>query len=318
MSEFKRLSIEDAAEYFGQPDRLVPVPCPACGSETAREVWKKHGFTYNQCESCRSVFVSPRPTAEALEHYYAHSRASRYRVEHLARDTAKARRNHLIRSNANWMGRLVDEIGNPQAREYTDIGSTLPQVFEEIRDLGLFDRYHSLHPLPALERECEAQGASVTSGPLSGQGAVTAFEVLEHQFSPLDFLKNVASMLAEGGIFFFTSRTSSGFDLQILWDKVPYIFVPEHLNLLSIEGLQKLLERAGLDLVELSTPGQLDLQMVEHAAKADPEIQLPGFFRYLLKHRDEEAHEDFQSFLQKHRLSSHVRVAAKKKDAAAG
>jgi hypothetical protein len=72
-------------------------------------------------------------------------------------------------------------------------------------------------------------------------------------------------------------------------------------------------ERAGLELVELSTPGQLDLQLVKHASEQDPSIQLPSFVRHLIDHRDRLAHDDFQAFLQKHRLSSHVRVAAKKK-----
>jgi hypothetical protein len=98
--------------------------------------------------------------------------------------------------------------------------------------------------------------------------------------------------------------------LQVLWDKAPYIFVPEHLNLLSIEGIGRLLERGGLDAIELSTPGQLDVELVMHAAHNDPAIELPRFIRYLIGSRDRLAHSDFQEFLQKHRLSSHVRVAA--------
>jgi len=70
-------------------------------------------------------------------------------------------------------------------------------------------------------------------------------------------------------------------------------------------------------LLELSTPGQLDVELVQHALQADPSISVPGFVRYLLHERDALAHADFQAFLQKHRLSSHVRVAAKKPKAAA-
>ncbi len=100
--------------------------------------------------------------------------------------------------------------------------------------------------------------------------------------------------------------------MQVLWDKAPYIFVPEHLNLLSIEGIKLLVERLGLELVEVSTPGQLDLEFVTRAAEADPTIALPRFVKYLIEQRDPLAHADFQEYLQKHRLSSHVRVAARK------
>lgn len=313
MSEFKKLSLEEAQVYFGDPSKLTEVSCPGCGFGDSRDVFEKEGFSYRKCSRCKSLFVSPRPQKEILEDYFDNSRASRFRVEHLAKDTARARRAHLIQTNINWLGRLVDEAGNPQAKQYTDVGTTLPQVFEEVSGLGLFEELYSLDPLEALATDCEQAGATVIHAPIPGQGAVTAFEKLEHQFSPLEFVQSIKKILAPGGILFFTTRTISGFDLQILWDKTPYIFVPEHLNLLSIDGIHLLLERAGLELIELSTPGQLDLQLIQHAAASDPSIQIPPFFRYLLNKRDAEAHEDFQEFLQKHRLSSHVRVAARKR-----
>lgn len=36
MSEFKRLSIQDAADYFADPERLVDVPCPASAGAGSR------------------------------------------------------------------------------------------------------------------------------------------------------------------------------------------------------------------------------------------------------------------------------------------
>jgi hypothetical protein len=66
-------------------------------------------------------------------------------------------------------------------------------------------------------------------------------------------------------------------------------------------------------VVELSTPGVLDVELVRQAVAHDPTIQLHPFFRDLLDRCPREAHEDFQEFLQKHRLSSHLRVAAVKR-----
>lgn len=312
LSEFKRLSVIDASNYFMDPERLVEVDCPACGGRDTRDGFRLQEFLYNVCAGCGSWYVSPRPMKAALDEYYETSSASRFRVEHYCRDTAMARRRHLLRSNANWLGRMVDEIGNTTAKGYADYHTQLPVIFDEIRMLGLFDRLYSIDPLPALEQECRQLGVEVVKTPPKGLAAVTAFEKLENQYSPLDFLLSCAGALAEGGLLFFTTRTSSGFDLQVLRDKTPYIFVPEHLNLLSIEGLKTLVSRAGLALIELSTPGQLDLELTLHAAERDPSIELPPFVEYLLNHRHAEAHADFQAFLQKHRLSSHVRVAAAK------
>jgi len=311
-SRLRQLSIEDSQTYFGERSTLVEVACPACGSPTGRLVFEKNGFRYDECPDCGSVFVSPRPSPEALADYYRRSRASLFRVEHFARETAEARRAHILRSHANWLGRLVDEAGNREARGYADIESNYPVILEEVRRLGLFDRLYSLNPHPAFDAACAASGATVCRNGVSGLGALTAFEVLEHQFSPHDFLRVAFESLAPGGLLFFTTRTISGFDLQVLWDRAPYIYVPEHLNLLSLDGIGVLLARSGFTLVELSTPGRLDVELARRAAREDPSIVLPPFIACLLHRRDAEAHADFQAFLQKHRLSSHVRVAAQK------
>ena len=313
-SKFRELSIEDAQTFFGDPSRLVEVDCPACESAEKRPAFVKNGFRYEQCAKCKSPFVSPRPTREALEDYHRNSRAGRFRAEHYSKETAEARRHLILRSHANWMGRLYDEAGNASARSYADLGTNYPVIFDEIAELGLFDSLYSVDPIPEIDEACVTRGATVTREPLSGLGAATAFEQLEHQFSPADYLRSAHRMLAPGGMLFFTTKTISGFDLQMLWDKAPYIYVPEHLNLLSIDGITQVINRSGFELIELSTPGQLDLELVQLAAKEDASIKLPSFISYMLNHRGRETHEDFQEFLQKHRLSSHVRVAAVKRD----
>lgn len=313
LSEFKRLSVEEARKYFGDPAGLIDVTCPACDCSSRLPVFEKETFQYNRCEDCGSVYVSPRPTREALAEYYEHSKASRYRVEHFERETADARRSHVFVVNVGWIGQMLDQFGNRTARTYVDIGTSQTTIFDEISALERFDAMYAWGPFSDVTDECTAKGIRVITEPLSDVGAVTAFEQIGHQFSPLSFLKSASDMLAIDGILFFTTRTIDGFDLQTLWGNAPYIYPPEHLNLLSIEGLSTLVARAGLSLVELSTPGQLDVELVLQATRDDGDIGLSRFMRYFLEKRGPLAHEDFQSFLQKHRLSSHVRIAAARK-----
>lgn len=312
MSEFTRLSIQDAADYLADPAHLVTTVCPACGHSHARPAFSKQGFLYNECTECASVYVSPRPSEATLEKYYAESRASRFRVEHFSKDTAKARRFHLLRENAYWMARIADEAGTPKARGYADVRTHAPQIFDEVHALNFFDALYSIEPVVPAEGQCEAPVRTISMHDAPLLGAISAFEKIEHRFNPHMFLEEACRRLAPGGLLFFTTRSISGFDMQVLWDKAPYIFVPEHLNLLSIEGIKLLIERLGMELLEISTPGQLDLEFVVRTAEQDPSIQLPRFVEYLIEQRDALAHADFQEFLQKHRLSSHVRVAARK------
>lgn len=315
-SKFRELSIEDARSYFGDADSLVKVPCPACAQDDPSPVFKNNGFLYNQCRQCRSVYVSPRPSAAALEDYYVHSRASKFRVEHYTKQTGEARRRLVLRANALWLGRLFDEAASTDCRRYGDMGTNYPLVFSEIRSLELFHTMTSIDPNPDLDSVLSEIDITIERGKAAGDepfGAVSAFEQLEHEFSPGDLLRSVHERLAPGGMLFFTTKTISGFDLQILWDKAPYIYVPEHLNLLSIKGITHLLEETGFEVIELSTPGQLDVGLVKATLKEDPSVRLQPFISYLINHRGDDAHEDFQAFLQRHRLSSHLRVAAVKK-----
>jgi rRNA maturation protein Nop10 len=312
LSEFIQLSIQDAEKRFDDPSALVEINCPACDHAESENVFDKQGFHYKKCTSCGSVYVSARPSQQALDDYYAESEASQYRVERFSKETREARRVHMLRAMANWMCRLVDEKGSPEVVSYGDWGSTSPLIFEEIQALDLFSSFSAIDPLPGLDHDLTEMGINIDAA--ESLDALSCFELLEHRFSPQKTLVQARESLKAGGLLFLTTRTISGFDLQVLWDKAPYIFVPEHLNLMSVEGLSQLLERCGFEIIELSTPGQLDIELVQQAVRFDPEIPLPGFVRNLLENRDARAHEDFQSYLQKHRLSSHVRIAARRQE----
>ena len=215
----------------------------------------------------------------------------------------------MLRANANWMARLVEEVG-PQSRIYADRGTNYPSIFEEVAQTGIFARMLSIEPLAGLAEPSGRSGAVVSGEGVEGLGALSAFEQLEHMFSPLEYLRGCRAMLGERGMLFVTTRTVSGFDLQVLWDKASYIYVPEHLNLMSTEGLSRLLEGAGFEPHELSTPGQLDVELVRMSVEADPTIPLSRFVRQLIEHKDPMALVEFQGYLQKFRLSSHIRIAA--------
>ena len=72
-------------------------------------------------------------------------------------------------------------------------------------------------------------------------------------------------------------------------------------------------KRNGFEIIELSTPGQLDVDLVKNAIKNNPNLKISRFVTYLLQKRDEDSHRSFQEFLQRYKLSSHVRIAAIKK-----
>ena len=118
-------------------------------------------------------------------------------------------------------------------------------------------------------------------------------------------------LLKPGGILIFTTLTISGFDLLVLGENSKSISPPHHINFLSIEGIRSLIKRCGLQEVLIETPGKLDVDIVKNMYEEIPELELPNFVEYLIKERDNTTHIEFQEFLRKNNLSSHVRVIAR-------
>lgn len=310
LGRLRELSLREAAEHFPKGSR-VESPCPGCASEATTREFLSGDFTYHSCNSCRSLFVKDRPGPAELRAYYRTSEASRLRQEYLTDETAAARFRHLIQSRVDWIDQVVNRQTQGKGLVLADLGTVYPGLFSELQGLGAFTALHSVHAHPMVVDRLP-KGVSASTPAPGSVGVITAFEHFDHESDPLELLHEARDLLAPGGLLLLTARTCSGFDIQVLWDRNPYIFVPEHLNLLSIDGMARLLERAGFEVTELSTPGLLDLELVRDAIARDPSIHPPRFIQELLS-RDTRAHEDFQGYLQKYRLSSHVRIAARAK-----
>lgn len=291
---------------------LESVPCPACDEMRSEFAFERLGFRYERCERCSSLYVRKRPTRAALERHYSESEAAAFRLQYFAEQTASARFKHIIQSRVDWIGQVLVRQFKQGALRFADIGTLYPGLFSELREAGDFSALASLGTDPRVAATLPSYVAGdEDAGPFE---LISAFEQLEHQFSPFEQLVRLRGRLSSAGILLLTTRSGSGFDMTILGGRARYVFVPEHLNLLSLAGLTMLMDRTGFEVVELSTPGELDVGLVRDTVLREPDIALPSFVRALLFDRPEQAHRDFQEFLQKHRLSSHVRLAARRID----
>jgi hypothetical protein len=81
---------------------------------------------------------------------------------------------------------------------------------------------------------------------------------------------------------------------------------------MSVEGVEKLLTRNGFEMEELSTPGELDVDIVLNSIGENKEIELPRFIRQIVHSSNEELKKNFQKFLKENRLSSHIRAIARR------
>jgi len=307
---------EDATRLFDDHSAFVAIPCPACASTGITESFTKIGFTYSRCASCGSLYLSPRPPAEAFDRFYRDSKAVEYFATHFYRQTEEARRERLFRPRAALVADWAKRLGATDS--LVDIGAGFGTFLEEVRATGAFGALVGIEPAEKLSAVCRDKGLAVLEMPVERAAAdaspqasfCTCFEVFEHVHDPLAFVESMAGVLRPGGVMLFTTLTISGFDLLELWDQSKSIMPPHHINFLSTSGLERLMARANLDLIDLSTPGQLDVDIVANMLKEVPDLRISRFAREIVE-APEEHRTRFQQYLSDNRLSSHVRVIAR-------
>lgn len=316
--KYIQISKEEIERFFIDKSTFVNINCPACNSDKKNNAFEKFGMEYVECRNCNTLYLSPRPAENVIDKYLAESKTNEFWISHFIGDSSKARADKIFKPRAEWVVNLTKEyFENPKI--FIDIKSKYTAFLEEINRVDLFDKIISIDPIidksKFIEKDSKIIVKDIESCSKEKIDAhiITAFEVIERSYNPEKFLKSINNLMGDNGLLFLTGRTSTGFDLQTLWGESKNIIPFDHINILSIEGAIKLFDRCGFEIIELSTPGQLDVDMVISALDDNNQLKLPRFINYLIHNRDENAHKAFQEFLQKFRLSSHLRIAAQKR-----
>ena len=303
----------DVVQFFGDRTQLVEIPCPGCKQWNQGMAFEKFGLRYVECQRCLTVYLSPRPALDALGAYYLHGESVKFWDQRIMKETDKGRREHVFKQRLEWLIDFADEF-LPRPRGLLDWKSKYVSFLEELDRAKAFESIGAARPTSEVREACGRLGIPVAEkqDDHTTVSAVTAFEVLEREFDPQECLQDIHAWLPSGGLLFLTTRSISGFDVQVLWDRAKNILPPSHINMFSVEALQQILLDRGFEVLELSTPGQLDVEIVWNALQEEPDIPLPRFVSYLLRHRTADAYQSLQEFLQRYRLSSHVRLVCKK------
>lgn len=310
------ICVSSARDLLAQADRFNETACPACASAERIPAFEKHDYKYWSCQNCATLYVSPRPSRAQLDYYLLDSPVAAFRDSNEYRQIMTNRTKDLVAYRADWSSELCARNRCNNHQPLIDIETRTPDY------LALLRRWQgnpliSVKPLGALTTSWNEPIDGVTVADnladLAGVEArlITAFDVLEHEVNPLALMQAAHAALAAGGLLVITTRSGSGFDIQILWEHAT-VFPVEHINLISVEGIRTLLGLTGFEIVEESTPGQLDVQMIERIIREQPEIELPRFLGYFLRHRDRYAKRRLQQFLQENLLSSYLRIVARK------
>lgn len=321
--EYKELQVaayrNDIARLHERLGEFVHAPCPACGAEDASFRFEKYRCRFVECRRCETLYMSPRPSPEVMNHYYSNSENYAFWNKYIFPKSEANRREKICRPN---LERIVDEcrhrsIEHPRLLE---IGPGFGTFAALAHQDGFFGQVTVVERNPDMAQACRSKGLEVIESSLEDVGAehlgladvAACFEVIEHVFDPLNFLSGVSRLLRPGGLFAFTCPNGQGFDTVMLQAQSPSVDT-EHVNLFNTKSIALLLERAGFSVLAVETPGRLDVELVRRAVQADEyTVDNQPFWRQVLLDRFDTLGGPFQKFLSENKLSGNMRVIAQK------
>ena len=244
-----------------------------------------------------------------LHAFFSESKAIKYWNSQIVQET-EDRKTHVFNPRIRWVEESIDFNENSK-KVFCDFYSKYTPFIKGISNSSNYSRKLAYKASHDIRDEVKKAGFELTDelAPESCS-VITAFEVLIKVYNPRSILKIIHDSLEDNGLLFLTTTSASGFDIQFLKGQSRSLIPPFELNIFSIEGIVMLLEEHNFKIIEISTPGSLDLQLVE---KAIDLIEVPNFIRDIIKNRNNQIKEEFQQFLQRSLLSSHLRIIAQKK-----
>ncbi|MBW1743619.1 MAG: methyltransferase domain-containing protein [Deltaproteobacteria bacterium] len=277
-------------------------PCPVCGTSRDEILFEKLGCQYAICPKTWAISLGSLPDEEVLLEYYHHSELFKFRASREYQDAVSQKRKDLWENQISWIeGRVSRHMGNDKY-VVIDWGSRLIGWVDFVDTASFVDRLFVQEPLPPISESTDID---------EKVDIVVLFNVLQRESQPQVLLKRIAQKLKPGGLLITSCRAGSGFDILTLRENSESIFPFDHIFLPSPKSMHLLLEQAGFVVLELTTPGFLDMKYVEKAKEDIPKDQ--HFQRYIMDQGDEFFSERMQGFLQRNNLSSLLNCVAKVK-----
>ena len=311
--EYLSLAKKDTETYFSMVKRVSGF-CPACES-VGDHAFDKNGFSYEVCPNCQTLFVNPRPVASAFSKYYTESPSSKYWASTFYKETAQARREKLWKPKARLILQTLEKY-NSSEYMLVDVGGGFGLFAEEIRLLSGMTPV-VIEPGPDLAAACRDKSLHVVEKFLedvapadlpSGAKAFVSFELFEHLHDPSAFLGQLMELMNSKDLFIFTTLSGAGVDIQALWEDSKSVMPPHHLNFLNPRSVELLLNRLGFESLSITTPGKLDIDILENNFEAIKD----RFWRTFIATASPDQKEEWQAMIAASGWSSHMMVVCRK------
>lgn len=324
LSQWKTLVVEEASSRWQKRDGWDNIVCPLCNSKESTPAFHKSGFSYVECDECKSLFVEQRPDSKELNWWYTQSKSSEFWRDTILKLSAPSRNAKIIEPRAQWIMDGISEYmpnRHPSEIRYTDISFFGKMLIDKVAEIspnmhitsGGITSKNEIYLSPEVNVQTLTSIDELST--LGSTDIVVAIDVLDRIPNFNSLLNQLDGILNAGGLFFATCPVSSGFEIQSLWDKSPTILPPDKLNLFSIKGLLSVLSaHSKWEVLELSTPGMFDIELIKQQLSNSPKNQWPRALHALLDGINNQGIGLFTEYLQSQRLSSFARIVLRKQN----
>lgn len=222
--------------------------CPACGSPDCRFLFHKSGGSYVACDHCGMVYLNPVFRDDVLEQYYRNNHELQGAI--VAGDMA-----FYARLYRKGLGSVEREVGD--AGVILDVGCSTGSFLDIAKEQGW--SCYGLELNKAEAKIAKERGHVVEEVMLANSvfgltfDAITLWDVFEHIKDGLGFLQEARRLLRPSGIVFVQSPSRDALAARILQARCNMFDGLEHVNLYGRDGLGRLCERAGYEVVSYET-----------------------------------------------------------------
>ncbi len=304
----------DVGFLLSNKSEFVLVACPGCETQNNSIEMEKNGFAYRECQRCGMLYMSPRPSITLLRKFYPQSPNYKFFNEYIFPSTCEVRREKIFKPRVEKVIKLCEKY-EIRTDKILEIGCGFGLFCEEIARKNIFKEVVGIEATDSLFNTCKEKGFRIYNGVLEDLeineefAFIVAFEVIEHIFNPFKFLSIVNKLLSIKGGLMLTFPNYEGFEIGILRECSSTID-HEHLNYFTCKSISLLLNKTGFEIVELETPGKIDVDLVKKAYESN--LIKNSFIKLLGSDAFFEVREKLQDFFAENKLSSHMMVIARK------
>lgn len=311
----QQLELDGNRFYQQFHSAFIDSSCPACGLDGTVS-FKKFGFQHKTCDSCKTLFCSPRPGEDLLSIYYNEYDAPRMWTELLVKADFERKRLQY-QPRFNQIVSAIKASGGKPGGIALDLGAGSGAFASCLKGTGFFSDVIALDLSFSCVEVCKSKGLTSMVGTIAdvekdSLQLLCMNDLIEHLSNPAAFLKQCFGALRKGGMLSIAAPNGEGFDFKILADKTGNITPPEHLNYFNPSSIAILLERCNFKPIYIETPGKLDVEIIlKEKQSGFPLREKNQYIDYLME-QDNGVLEAFQAFLASNKLSSHMLILAVK------